>query len=144
MQAFEVPLRLSRVVYGLTFGLHGAALVLAVGYFEGGLRLVLCLAVVLSALWAWLGLSARAEHAIVAIVVDAHGAASIGLQNGLALEATLLPSSMVSRCGLVLHWDTGQRRLRHVVLPDMTEADAFRRLKVWARWGQVHDPYGHG
>ena len=56
-------------------------------------------------------------------------------------NAEVLGSSFVTPWLTVLNMRLPDQLLaQHVVLlPDTLESDAFRRLRVWLRWGQVHE-----
>ena len=56
-------------------------------------------------------------------------------------DAEVLGSTFVTPWLTVLNLRSPEQRLaRHVViLPDAVDRDAFRRLRVWLRWGQPHE-----
>lgn len=136
MQAFQAALRPSRLLCAAGLLWHGAAWWLAWIWFYGWPRWLLCAGLLCSGLWAWHHQYRRHADTVLRIDVDAHGRAALLTGNGVAYAATLLPGSLVLRHALVLHWDVGDRTVRHWVSADMTDAEAFRRLKVWASWAQ--------
>ena len=136
MQAFQAALRPSHYLCSANLVLHGTAGWLAWVYFYSWPRWLLCIGLLCSLLWAWHQQCRRHADTVLRIDVDAHGRAAVLTGNGVAYAATLQPGSLVLRHALVLHWDIGDRRVRHWVSADMTDAEAFRRLKVWARWAQ--------
>lgn len=136
MQAFQAALKPSPWLRGGSVLLHGTGMLAALLYFDGVWRLLLGVLLLLSAAWAWFWQSGHTARTVCRIDVDAHGRATVWAGDGVAYEAVLLPGSVVARYWLVLHWAVGTRVLRHWVSADMTDAPAFRRLKVWVRWAQ--------
>ena len=51
-------------------------------------------------------------------------------------EAVLLPGSMVHRAVCFLHWRVGGRVIRQCLPADAAGRQAYRRLTIWARYGQ--------
>ena len=49
-------------------------------------------------------------------------------------SVNLQDSSMLTVCALFLQWNVDGKIVKHCILPDMADRDAYRRLKVWARW----------
>lgn len=43
---------------------------------------------------------------------------------------------MVTPYALFLQWDTGGKTVRQCIMPDMTDKESYRRLKVWVLWRQ--------
>ncbi|WP_066565673.1 hypothetical protein [Snodgrassella sp. CFCC 13594] len=96
--------------------------------------------------WLWLGLvwfsgcwvlgRLRGRGTNVAVlVVDEAGEAHLQLHGENGFQAAYLhEDSRIQRYGAWLHWQLGRRTLWQFVWVDMTDADAFRRLKVWAIW----------
>lgn len=56
-------------------------------------------------------------------------------------DAEVLGSTFVTPWLTVLNLSLpGNRLVQHVVImPDAVDRDAFRHLRVWLRWGQVHE-----
>lgn len=137
MHAFQVALRPSKQLCMATLLLHLCMLSVLLFYFDG----MLC----------WLGLAVLAgsfiyaqsrQHlrhaaAIHRISVDRQGAAAVFMGNGqTAFAAVLLSGSLVTRWAVFLKWDIGGRIGWQMILPDMTDTESYRRLRVWARWGR--------
>jgi toxin CptA len=74
---------------------------------------------------------------IVRIEVTASGEMRCMLRSGEMFAATVLSSSTVMPWLTVLNLKLpGKRLARHVILlPDALDANEFRRLRVWLRWG---------
>ena len=79
----------------------------------------------------------HAAEAIVALEVREDGRISFLNRLGEWRECVLLGSSYVSPHLTILNLKPeGGRRTRHVVLvPDNVDAQEFRRLRTWLRWG---------
>ncbi|HGG9327047.1 TPA: protein YgfX [Neisseria meningitidis] len=137
MRAFQTALRPSRILNILTVSLHSASLAVCLTWFYGRMM--------------WFGLAALAanyayslkitnlkhRHAITAITIDRDGQAEIvSGKEKTAKAATLAGSSMVTPYALFLQWDTGGKTVRHCIMPDMTDKESYRKLKVWVLWRQ--------
>ena len=97
----------------------------------------------------WLGLAAltgsfayalhsvnfHAQNAVRKIIIDRQYRATVYL-NGEeeGRSAVLQDSSMLTVYALFLQWNVDGKIVKHCILPDMADRDAYRRLKVWARW----------
>lgn len=136
MQAFQAALTPSPWLRGGSVLLHITAMAAASVYFDGWRVVALCLLLALSAAWAWHGQSGRHRTALRRIDIDAQGRATVFDRHHIAYEAVLCSGSLVGRYLLVLHWHAGGRAFYHAISADMTDKEAFRRLKVWARWAQ--------
>lgn len=132
MQAFCVRLRPPRHLRTFGWVLHAAAL-MAVLLYGGAWRVLWLAALAVSALWFHLR---QRGGGIVALHIDTRGRAALETDEGLAFAVRLRPGSLVTRYLLVLHWQGGDRIWRQALTRDMTDADAWRRLTVWARWAQ--------
>lgn len=100
-----------------------------------GWRLLLGLAA-LAASAGWMYWRWQQNRKIVRIDINTRGQASILLDTGVAHEALLRPDSLVWPRLLVLVWQTDGRHYRQWLTRDMTDAEAWRRLSVWMRWGR--------
>jgi len=77
------------------------------------------------------------RHAITAITIDRDGQAEIvSGKDKTAKAAALSGSSMVTPYALFLQWDTGGKTVRQCIMPDMTDKESYRKLKVWVLWRQ--------
>ncbi len=92
----------------------------------------------------------RASRAIVAIEPMTDGWVAAHCRDGRCWTGRVAQDSFVSPAWVVLRIvPDGMRRARTVVIPgDAVQAEAFRRLRVWLRWGvpavgpgaATHDP----
>lgn len=82
-----------------------------------------------------------ARDSINGLQFDESGLCRFQLRNGDWIEAPLKPSSSVFSWLVVLNFSlSSARKTRHaVVLPDSTDAESFRKLRVWLRWKQHKD-----
>ena len=104
-----------------------------------GLKFFVCLAIIVATAYAvmqhaWLVLPASCRM----LELDAKGGLQLLRNDGTREEALLLPDSFVNARLTVLNVKIGRRRRSVLLTPDRTEAEAFRRLRVWLRWGR-HD-----
>ncbi len=123
--------------------------------------LVACLALLLSPVGAWLKAWFMAaaivatvyeirlhallalQSSITALRLDRDARVEVTMRCGDTLEVKVLESSFVSVWLTVLNLQVcGQsplkrnRRIHLLLLPDNTEPESFRQLRVWLRWGQ--------
>ena len=85
--------------------------------------------------YAWRSVNFHAQNAVRKIIIDRQYRATVYL-NGEeeGRSAVLQDSSMLTVYALFLQWNVDGKMVKHCILPDMTDRDAYRRLKVWARW----------
>lgn len=103
-----------------------------VWYFSGTPFWLLCTLLCATSAWAW-----RDPNPVRHLQVDADFQAWLLLNDDEHLyAATLLSGSLIHRWGCCLRWQCAERIFWQWVLPDMLDADAFRRLRVWAAFGQ--------
>ena len=82
----------------------------------------------------------RYRNAVVRIEIDRLQQAALSTGAGqAAFAAVLCDESVVSRHAMFLTWDADGRKIRHLVLPDMTTREEYRLLSVWARWCRNRD-----
>ena len=137
MRAFQTALKPSRILNILTILLHSASIAVCLTWFYGWMM--------------WLGLSAllasfihslritnlKNRHAVTSVIIDRDGRAEIvSRKEKTAKAATLASGSMVTPYALMLQWDTGGKTVNHCIMPDMTDKESYRRLKVWVLWRQ--------
>lgn len=78
----------------------------------------------------------RHTDVIAALEVDAYGHVYGTTVNRDKHSMTIRPDTVVTAFCVVLRYDLpNQSGLSLVLLPDMLDAQAFRRLRVWLRWG---------
>lgn len=135
MPAFSVHLQPSRLLTGICVVLHLAAGVLAWCLFDNRTAWFTVPVVLAAGVWSLHGVSLRSSNAINTILVNAHGQAVLLLRhNSLQIAAQLQGDSRVGRWLVFLHWQSEEGSRWQAIWPDMTDAQAFRRLKVWACW----------
>lgn len=98
----------------------------------GAMRLVLIAAIAVSAIYAWRDNAHFVQHIDVQ-----ENAVYLTLQNE-TVSAKLGSGSLISRHICFLRWQCEKCTIWQCVLPDMLPESDFRRLRVWARWGQYH------
>jgi toxin CptA len=78
----------------------------------------------------------RGADAITAIELEDDGGV-VHRRDGRKEHARLLASTYVSPCLTLLNLRVARRiPAQHIIIvPDNVEAEAFRRLRVWLRWG---------
>jgi toxin CptA len=71
------------------------------------------------------------------LALNTKGKLLVTRKNGLVSSTSVLPSSFVAAYLTVLNLKiNGSRWRRNLLLtPDRVDAEAFRRLRVWLRWG---------
>lgn len=129
MPPFAVSLRPSKRRRAIVCLTAAVALAAACSAAEGSLKTLLSAAVLLSSAWAW----REPQPRIVRIETDAAQRAIL-FTDDRAEYARLLSGSLVSPWLMLLKWQTGSRILHQSLFPDMTDADGWRRLTVWARF----------
>lgn len=136
-QPFQAVLRPSKTTCLAVVLLHFAAVVICWQAFYGWMRWSGLILLIASFYFAWKKQRLCEKSAICKITVDAQGQATIFVgAEQTALKAILRPGSMVTRKALFLQWETQGQRFSHCVLLDMTDKESYRRLQVWAKWGQ--------
>jgi toxin CptA len=134
MFACVVRLRPSLGAQCLAVGMHGLALCAIALYSAGWQCLLWVLAWIFSVLWACSGLR---QTKVKKIEVNQYGQASLVVMHWkTAVPAILCPDSMVRAKLMALHWQTAKGSVYQLLLPDMMDAQAWRRLQVWVRWCQ--------
>lgn len=85
--------------------------------------------------YAWHCVNFHTQNAVRKIIIDLQYRATVYL-NGEeeGRSAVLQDSSMLTVYALFLQWKVDEKMVKHCILPDMADRDAYRRLKVWARW----------
>ncbi len=136
MQAFQLNLRPSCAAKQITAAAHLAGAILCWRYFEGTVQWAGLAALLSSLITAWRHHSRRSPDSWQKITIDTAGNARISRTNGEECDAVLLGNSLIHRraCFLCFQHEKGRNWL--TVLPDMTDAESYRRLMVWARFGR--------
>lgn len=137
MRAFQTALRPSRILNILTVSLHSASLAVCLTWFYGRMMWFGLAALAASYAYSLRITNLKHRHAISAITIDRDGQAEIvSGKEKTAKAAALSGSSMVTPYALFLQWDTGGKTVRQCIIPDMTDPESYRRLKVWVLWRQ--------
>ncbi|PIT11967.1 hypothetical protein BGI40_07170 [Snodgrassella communis] len=136
MSACIVRLRPSLGARCLAVGMHGLALGAIMLYSTGWQRLLWLLAWIFSALWAGYGLR---QTQVKRIEISQQGQVSlVFMHRKTAMPAILCSGSMIRAKMMAMQWQTARGRVYQLLLPDMMDAQAWRRLQVWGRWCQSH------
>jgi hypothetical protein len=139
-QPLHLPLRPSPRLAALfiTVSLAVCGIVLCMPLHNGA-RLVVCLAVVAATAYA------VAHHAWLALPwscrlleLDTAGKLQLLRRNGTCIEVAVLPDTVANARLTVLNVRAGRRRISLLLTADRVDAEPFRRLRVWLRWGH-HD-----
>jgi toxin CptA len=122
---------------------HLAALATAVAALPGAAAAVVAAGVALSAIGHLREALHRAPQAVTGLELSADGRVAVADPSGDWLTARLRSVAVpVPWLAVVTLRDAlGQRRAA-VVLPDALDREAFRRLRVWLRWGTAAGPAG--
>lgn len=137
MRAFQTALRPSRILNILTVSLHSASLAVCLTWFYGRMMWFGLAALAASYAYSLRITNLKHRHAITAITIDRDGQAEIvSGKEKTAKAAALSGSSMVTPYALFLQWDTGGTTVSQCIIPDMTDKESYRRLKVWVLWRQ--------
>lgn len=130
---FQAAFRISKIRKALIICWFTLSIISVWVYFWGATRWGLLAALTLAAAWAW-----REPHTIRHLMVDDDYQAWLlpSHQPDELIEAELLSGSLIHRWGCFLKWRCDNRVIWQLVLPDMLDADTFRRLRVWATFGQ--------
>ncbi|HWU83009.1 MAG TPA: protein YgfX [Methylophilaceae bacterium] len=79
----------------------------------------------------------RTPQACKALYLDSKGAWQLECADGSVHAVTILPTSFVAPYLTILHYRRAGRWSSRavVIVPDAVDAEAYRRLRVWLRWG---------
>lgn len=130
---FAVRFGVSRRRRWLCAGLYALLVCCTWAYADGWLCAAMLFTCTLAAAYAW----REPQPRIGALNIDARGQALLHFDGGdEALAADLLSGSLISRSLCVFKWRVDGRIHYQAVWPDMLPPDDWRRLRVWARFGQ--------
>lgn len=103
-------------------------------YFEGGWRALISLMLFLTLLWAW----RETPNHIIKIHVDVYGRVYLYCHaNNKPQMAILEAGSFIHLYGCFLKWRMQNGQIVwQTVFPDSTNTHDFRKLRVWAHFGQ--------
>ena len=113
---------------------HAASFALCVACFDGAIRIAGLVALALS-LSHGLRTALPNRQVVREIRIDTRGRASL-LLRGEVQEAELLDDSLIHPYVCFLKWRTGGKTFRQCLPADAADSEAYRRLSVWARYGQ--------
>ncbi|OAJ70876.1 hypothetical protein A7976_05295 [Methylobacillus sp. MM3] len=144
LKPIRLALRPSRQLAGL-LGVAGTAACAAILLLPAlpWVKLMLAAVVAATTLY-YLGHDAllRMPGSIVALEVTSNGALRCLSRNGLWLDVSVRGDSFVTPWLTVLNLTEPGKRLakRAILLSDSGDADVFRSLRVWLRWGSQAFP----
>ncbi|MCP2041851.1 toxin CptA [Neisseria sp. HSC-16F19] len=136
MQAFCVRPHPPRLLKRAGVLLHAAGLAAVLCYSDGLWRALWLAAWTAAALWFY---RYRRGSGVLAVHIDTGGRAALETDEGVSFAVRLRPGSLISPYLMILHWQGDGRVWWQALTRDMTDADAWRRLTVWARWMQPAD-----
>ncbi len=138
VKPLHVALRPSRMLAGMLGGVCLSVVVLLLLLPLPWWIKCLCGAMVVAATAWHLGRYAWSAQTITALELEVSGKLRCYSRAKDWRDVEVLGSSFVTPKLTVLNFRLpGERLSRHVVLlPDMVESAAFRRLRVWLRWGK--------
>ena len=137
MQVLAIEWQPSRIGKLVIYALHIMAFLACLWCFRGILLFLGVILLAASAYWAWQQQNLLAKTAIVALEIDEQGYAAIRMVNERCwIDTELLAGSLIHSHICFLAWRIHERTVWQCVLPDMTDANAYRRLLVWARFGR--------
>jgi toxin CptA len=136
-QQFEIkPSRSLATIFALA---HGAALAALIPLaFPAWAKAALAL-VILFSLWHHLRRDTLlSEPSSCTALVLEKGAVALTLRDGKSLAGTVSRDSVVTPLLTLLNIKTGRGLLSRsvIILPDSMDAESFRRLRVWLKWGE--------
>lgn len=136
-----IKLHSSRRLTALLAAAHGAALAALLFVLPLRAGLALAAALVVSLIYyllrdAW----RRLPGSCIGLVLEDEGVV-LHRRDGVQVSCVIGPGSLVTPALTVLHaLPQGARLARSVViLPDSLDAESFRKLRVWLKWGN-HSP----
>ena len=104
------------------------------------LRLGACLLIITAGAYAmmqhaWLSLPTSCRG----LELNAKGELQLLLNDGKSLAVTISPVSYINASVTILNvLDSRHRRFSVILTADRVEAESFRQLRVWLRWGRHH------
>jgi len=116
----------------------GACLILACMPLVSWIKLVTAFLVIVAAAYHVLDMLLRWPGSLVSLEVNSKGELHVLRKDGERIPAVVQPDSVVLPYLTLLNLRLEKHRWqRHVLItPDRVDADAFRQLRVWLRWGR--------
>lgn len=135
-QQFDIrPSRSLAAIFALA---HGAALAALIPLTFPAWAKAALATVILFSLWHHLRRDALLSEpfSCTALVLE-KGKAILALRDGKSLAGTVSRDSVVTPFLTLLNINTGRGLLSRsvIILPDSMDAESFRRLRVWLKWG---------
>lgn len=96
--------------------------------------LLLCVIMIATAYHLWRDVWHRHPRSPVMLELNHVGELWVTLRNGTRQQASVHGSSLVTANFTVLNLQL-DKRVPCLILPDAVDAQAFRRLRIWLRWG---------
>lgn len=83
----------------------------------------------------------QSDDAVLLLALDREGAYHLTLRDGRHLAVRLQHDSVVFASLSLLNFRLvqGKGKITCLILPDAVDADVFRRLRVWLRWGPLEN-----
>lgn len=83
----------------------------------------------------------QSDDAVVLLALDSAGHYHLTLRDGRQMAVRLQGDSVVfARLSLLnFRVEQGQGKMTCLIVPDAVDADEFRRLRVWLRWGPLEE-----
>lgn len=134
MQDLYIKIQNSKLRQIICCLLYLSLLIVCLMYFQGGK--MISGAIILTALFIWAYFIQPSY--IIAIHINENGQAFLYFSNRktIAYSAQLQKGSLISLYACFLKWKYHDKIIWQVILPDMIDREDFRRLRVWARFGQ--------
>lgn len=134
MPPFIAHFKSSKLRRILLILLASALMYTLIMYFSGSLKILLLLATLLSSIWAWREPKPPIEY----LEINTQGHATLKF-NDQTHQAQLLSGSLITPYACCLKWQIAEKIVHHWVFLDSTDSESFRRLRVWAKFGQPSD-----
>jgi toxin CptA len=131
---FKPSYRLVAILFVATLFVSAVLVFLSIPVWIKAIAIVL---VVSASLYHGLDALRRLPRSCRTLSMNSKGEWYLELNDGSVQEAVILPSSFVAPYLTVMNCSLTGRWLQYhiVILPDALDAESFRRLRVWLRWG---------
>lgn len=104
------------------------------------LRLALVIVLIVSLIYYW-----RRNRQRVRIEISVDNFCLLQIDGAVPIECSISPRSFVASYLVILRLEREQCRAKYIVItPDQLDADEFRRLRVFLRWGLSFGERGTG
>ncbi|WP_037586130.1 protein YgfX [Stenoxybacter acetivorans] len=136
MPPFRVNLKPSKPLIAVSAATYAVAAAIIMVYFSGSLKIILLLLTITFLFWTRYQQNTLFASGISRIDIDAKGKPAVFFHREKIMREAVLLNVKVSRRTVFLHWVFDKQQRHQAITADMTDKTAFRRLKVWAKWGQ--------